>query len=153
MNQYHRPTIFPTHQPYPMFSLAADHLRRLEALLATARADYDILAYVILEGPAQVTFHSLKRSVTVPVGSDEVGHFNGMLAEAALKRIAALEKEITEAHAQIVSEADDLQLDTDQLAAYREQAHLAGHQKTQGYSEGAEPASTATPNPGEHPAG
>jgi hypothetical protein len=153
MNQYHRPTILPTHQAYPMFSLAADHLRRLEALLATARADYDILAYVILEGPAQVTFHSLKRSVTVPVGGDEVGHFNGLLAEAALKRIAALEKEITEAHAQVVSEADDQQLDADQLTAYREQARLVGHHHTQEYPEGEEPASTATPNPDEHSAG
>jgi hypothetical protein len=135
-----------------MPSLAIDHLRRLEHLLATARADYDTLAYVILEGPNQVTFYSLKRSITVPVGGDDVGHLNGMLADAALKRIESLEKEITEAHAQVVAEADDQHLDTDQLAAYREQARLAGHHHTQGYSEGAEPASTATPNPDEHPA-
>jgi hypothetical protein len=108
-----------------MLSLAADHLRRLEQLLATARDEYDTLAFVILEGPTQVTFHSLRRSVTVPVGGDDVGDFNGMLAEAALKRIEALEKEVVEAHAQVISEADDQQLDTDQLAAYRHQARAA----------------------------
>ncbi|WP_151086859.1 hypothetical protein [Hymenobacter baengnokdamensis] len=103
-----------------MNSLATDHLRRLEALLAAARADYDTLAYVILEGPAQVTFHSLKRSVTVPIAGDDVGHINGMLADAVLNRITTLEKEIVEAHAQVVSEADDQQLDEDQLATYRQ---------------------------------
>jgi hypothetical protein len=112
--------------PYPVNSLATNHLRRLEQLLATAQADYDTLAYIILEGPAQLTFHSLKRSVTVPLASDDVGHLNGLLADAALKRIEALEKELVEAHAQIVAEADDLQLDTDQLAAYRQQVRPAG---------------------------
>jgi hypothetical protein len=105
-----------------MPSLATDHLRRLEALLATARADYDTLAYVILEGPAQLTFHSLKRSVTVPIAGEDVGHFNGMLAEAALNRITALEKELVEAHAQVVAEAAEQQLDVDQLTTYRQQA-------------------------------
>jgi hypothetical protein len=136
-----------------MLSLAADHLRRLKHLLATARDEHNTLAFIILEGPTQVTFHSLKRSVTVPIGSDDIGHINAMLADAALKRIASLEKEITEAHAQVVSEADDQQLDADQLAAYREQARLAEYHHTQGYSEGAEPASTATPNPDEHSTG
>jgi hypothetical protein len=136
-----------------MLSLAADHLRRLEHLLATARDEYNTLAFIILEGPTQVTFHSLKRSVTVPIGGDDIGHVNAMLAEAALNRIAALEKEITEAYAQVVSEADDQQLDTDQLAAYREQARLARHHHTQEYPEGEEPASTATPNPDEHSTG
>jgi hypothetical protein len=70
-------------------SLATDHLRRLEHLLASARADYDTLAYVVLEGATQVTFHSLKRSVTVPIAGDDVGHFNGMLADATLNRIAS----------------------------------------------------------------
>lgn len=114
----------------PVNSFATDHLRRLEQLLATARADYDTLAYIILEGPAQVTFHSLRRSVTVPVGGDDVGHFNGMLADAALKRIESLEKEIVEAHAQVLAEADDQQLNTDQLAAYRQQGQLAGADPT-----------------------
>jgi hypothetical protein len=154
MNQYHRPTILPTHQPYPMFSLsqAADHLSRLEHLLATARDEYNTLAFVILEGATQVTYQSFKRRITLPIDGDDIGHINAMLAEAALKRIAALEKEITEAHAQVVSEADEHQLDADQLAAYREQARLAGYHHTQGYSEGEELASTATPNPDEHPA-
>lgn|GEM_PF-4733288 len=113
-----------------MSSLATDHLRRLEHLLASARADYDTLAYVILEGATQVTFHSLRRSVTVPVGGDEVGHLNGMLADAALKRIESLEKEIVEAHAQVVAESDDQQLDTDQLAASRQQDRLASADST-----------------------
>lgn len=105
-----------------MSSLAADHLRRLEHLLAIARADYDTLAYIILEGATQVTFHSLKRSITVPIGGDDVGHINGMLAEAVLNRIAQLEREIVEAHQEVVSEADDKQLDVDQLAEFRQQA-------------------------------
>ena len=109
-----------------MLSLAADHLRRLEQLLATARDEYNTLAFIILEGPAQVTYHSLKRTVAVPIAGDDVGHFNGMLADAALKRIEALEKEIIEAHAQVVSEADDLQLSEDQLAAYRQMTPPAG---------------------------
>jgi hypothetical protein len=104
-----------------MTSLAADHLRRLENLLATARANYDTLAYIVLEGAAQLTFHSHTRSVTLPLGGEEVGHFNGLLAEAALKRIEALEQEVVEAHAQVVSEADDRQLDVDQLAQFRGQ--------------------------------
>ena len=77
-----------------MSSLATDHRRRLEHLLASAKADYDTLAYVILEGATQVTFHSLKRSITVPISGDDVGHINGMLAEAVLTRIAQLEREL-----------------------------------------------------------
>jgi hypothetical protein len=107
-------------------SLATDHLRRVQALLATARADYDTLCYIILEGAAQITFHSLRRHITVPVSGDDVGHINGLLAEAALNRIKALEEEIIEAHAQVVAEADDQQLDDDQLAAYRQQARAVG---------------------------
>jgi hypothetical protein len=134
-------------------SLATDHLRRLEHLLASARADYDTLAYVILEGATQVTFHSLRRSVTVPVGGDEVGHFNGMLADAALKRIAALENEVVEAHAQVVSEADDQQTDTEQLAAYRQQhrAQVPALQEDSSPAEAGQPLAALTqPNPDDH---
>lgn len=105
-----------------MKNLAADHLRRLEQLLATARAEYDVLAYIILEGATQVTFHSLKRSITVPVGGDDVGHFNGMLANATLARIAQLEQQVVDAHNEVVHEADDVQLDVNQLAEFRQQA-------------------------------
>ncbi len=105
-----------------MNSFATDHLRRLEHLLASAKADYDTLAYVILEGATQVTFHSHKRSITVPIGGDDLGHFSGMLAEAALARIAALEKEVVEAHALVVTEADDNQLEADQLTQFWVQA-------------------------------
>ncbi|MGI4735556.1 MAG: hypothetical protein ACRYG7_10295 [Janthinobacterium lividum] len=106
-------------------SFSADHLGRLEQLLAHERANYNTMAYIILEGPAQVTLYSLRRCVTVPVGSEDVGHLNTVLAEAALKRIEALEKELVEAHAQVVTEADDLQQDQDQLAAYRQQVRPA----------------------------
>jgi len=109
-----------------MNTLALDHLRRLEHLLASARADYDVLSYVILEGPMQVTFHSLKRSITVPICGDDVGHINGMLAEAVLTRIAQLEREIVEAHQEVVNEADEKQLDVDQLAGFRQQARVVG---------------------------
>jgi hypothetical protein len=132
-----------------MSSLATDHLRRLEHLLASARTDYDTLAYVVLEGATQVTFHSLKRSVTVPIAGDDVGHFNGMLAEATLNRITALEKEIVEAHAQVVSEADDQQLDEEQLATYRhgKRALPAGNAS----AEAGQPLATLTqPNPDDH---
>jgi hypothetical protein len=94
-------------------------------LLASAKADYDTLAYIILEGATQVTFHSLKRSITVPISGDDVGDLNGMLAEAVLTRIAQLEREIVEAHQQVVGEADDKQLDVDQLASFRQQARAA----------------------------
>jgi hypothetical protein len=106
-------------------NLATDHRRRLEHLLAIAKADYDTLAYVILEGATQVTFHSLKRSITVPISGDDVGHINGMLAESVLTRIAQLERELVEAHQEVVNEADDKQLDVDQLAAFRQQARVA----------------------------
>ncbi|MGI4736471.1 MAG: hypothetical protein ACRYG7_14950 [Janthinobacterium lividum] len=129
-----------------MNSLAADHLHRLQALLATARDEYNTLAFIILEGPAQVTYQSLRRHVTVPIAGDDVGHFNGMLAEAALNRIAALEKEIVEAHAQVVSEADDQQLDEEQLVTYRQQ------KRAQTLPDGTLPIEAAQPLvPDEHP--
>lgn len=132
-----------------MNSLASDHLHRLASLLAAVRADYDTLAYVILEGPAQVTFHSLKRSVTVPIAGDDVGHMNGLLAEATLNRITALEKEIIEAHAQVVSEADDQQLDVDQLATYRQEKRALQVGNTP--AEAGQPLATLTqPNPDDH---
>ncbi|GAA4501365.1 hypothetical protein GCM10023172_23090 [Hymenobacter ginsengisoli] len=104
-----------------MINLAAEHLRRLESLLATARADYDMLDYIVLEGPVQVTYHSLNRTVVVPISGDDVGHISGMLAETLLNRIAALEKEIVEGHAQVVAAADDQLVDQLELATYRQQ--------------------------------
>jgi hypothetical protein len=115
-----------------MSTLATDHLRRLEQLLATARAEYDSLAYIILEGATQLTFHSNKRSVTVPVVGDDVGHFNGMLAEAALARIAALEKEVVEAHHQVVVEADEQQVEDQALDTYRQQERAGKARKPAG---------------------
>lgn len=153
MSLYHCPTSNPLPTRCPVNSLATDHLRRLEALLASARADYDTLAYVILEGPAQVTVHSLRRQVTVPIGGDDVGHFNGMLAEAALNRIAALEKEIVEAHAQVVSEVDDQQTDAEQLAAYRQQqrAQVPALQEDSSSAEAGQPLAALTqPTPDDH---
>lgn len=153
MSLYHRPTSNLLSTRCPVNSLASEHLHRLEALLAIARADYDTLAYVILEGPAQVTYHSLKRTVVVPIAGDDVGHFNGMLAEATLNRIAALEKEIVEVHAQVVSEADDQQTDTEQLAAYRQQhrAQVPALQDDSSPAEAGQPLAALTQtNPDEH---
>ncbi len=104
-----------------MNSLATDQLRRLEQLLATAKDEYNTLDFIILEGPVQITVYSLKRSVTVPIQGDDVGHLNAMLAEAVFNRIEALEKQILEAHNQVVVAADEDLLDEDQLAAYRQQ--------------------------------
>lgn len=89
--------------------LAIDHLRRLQDLLGSAQADYDTLAYIVLEGATQVTFSSHKRSITLRIGGDDVGHFNGLLEDAARARILALEKEVAEAHALVISEADERQ--------------------------------------------
>ena len=109
-----------------MNSLLVDDLRRLEDLLATARTDYDTLAYIILEGATQVTFHSLRRSVAVPIGGDDVGHFNGLLAEAALTRIAVLEQEVAQAHGRLAQAAAEQQREAAELASYRQQARSAG---------------------------
>jgi hypothetical protein len=109
-----------------MLSLAADQLRRLQHLLATAKDEYDKLDFIMLEGPVQVTYHSLQRSVTVPIGGDDVGHINTMLAEAVLQRIETLEKQIVEAHNQVVVASDEQALDEDQLAGYRQRPRSVG---------------------------
>jgi hypothetical protein len=102
-------------------SLATDHLRRLEQLLATARADYDTLAYLILEGVTHLQVHSLKREVLLSISGEDVGHLNTLLGEAALNRIADLEKQVVEAHHQVVLEADEQQTEEQALATYRAQ--------------------------------
>lgn len=102
-----------------------DHLRRLEQLLATARADYDTLAYIILEGLGEVTVYSRTRQVSLPVSGEDVGHFNGMLAEAALARIAALEQEIAQTHGQIAQAAAEQRQEAAELAGHRQQARVA----------------------------
>jgi hypothetical protein len=104
-----------------MSNLASDSLRRLEQLLSAAKDEYNTLDFIILECPVQVTYHSLKRSVTVPISGEDVGHLNALLAEAVLNRIKTLEKQIVEAHNQVVVAADEHLLDEDQLATYRQQ--------------------------------
>jgi hypothetical protein len=102
-------------------SLATDHLRRLEQLLATARADYDTLAYIMLEGVTHLQVHSLKRDVLLPISGEDVGHLNTLLGEAALNRITNLEKQVVEAHHQVVLEADEQQTEEQALSTYRDQ--------------------------------
>lgn len=104
-----------------MNSLATDHLRRLEQLLATARADYDTLAYIMLEGVTHLQVHSLRREVLLPISGEDVGHLYTLLGEAALNRITDLEKQLVEAHHQIVIETDEQQTEEQALATYREQ--------------------------------
>jgi hypothetical protein len=107
-----------------MLNLAAAQLRRLQHLLDAAKDEYNTLNFIILEGPTQVTFHSLKRSVTVPIGGDDVGHLNGILAEAVLNRINSLEEQIVEAHHQVVVEADEQQTEEQALTTYRDQERV-----------------------------
>lgn len=108
-----------------MFDSPTAHLHRLEALLASARADYETLAYIILEGLGEVTVYSRTRHVSLPVGGEDVGHFNGMLAEATLARIAALEQEIAQTHGRIAQQAAEQQQDAAELTDYRRQARAA----------------------------
>jgi hypothetical protein len=104
-----------------MSTLANDHLRRLEHLLATARADYDTLAYIMLEGVTQLQVLSLKREVLLPISGEDIGHLNTLLGEAALNRITDLEKQLVEAHHQVVVEADEQQTEEQALTTYRDQ--------------------------------
>jgi hypothetical protein len=147
MSQHHRPTSTLHSTRCPVNSLASDHLHRLEALLATARNEYNILSFIILEGPVQVAYYSLNRTIRVPIAGDDVGHINGLLAEAALNRITALEKEIVEAHAQVVSEADDQQTDEEQLAAYRQQQRAPVLQAGSSPAEAGQPLGTDEHSP------
>jgi predicted metal-dependent phosphoesterase TrpH len=107
-------------------SLATDHLRRLEALLATARADYDTLAYIMLEGMDEIAVYSRTRQVSLPVGGEDIGHIQAILGEAALHRITALEQEIAQTHALIAQEAAEDAREQAELAAYRRQARAVG---------------------------
>jgi hypothetical protein len=111
-------------------SLATDHLRRLEHLLATARADYDTLAYLMLEGVTHLRVHSLKREVLLPISGEDAGHLYTLLGEAALNRITDLEKQLVEAHHQIVVEADEQQIEEQSLATYRQQERAAKAEAT-----------------------
>ena len=82
-----------------------DHVRRLEALLASTRRDYETFATLTLEGTAQITLRSYKRSVTLALRGTSIGTINMEIEDLFYHRVRALEKELQEVRQQALNTA------------------------------------------------
>ena len=104
--------------------LSSNHaqLKRVQALLALAKEEYDTLQYISHEGMIEVQVRSRRRAVSIPVSQEVAVHVYGYLTEEAWSRIQQLEKDELFYQREAVIEAEELEQEAVENNELRDQA-------------------------------